>query len=73
MPCVSGLPDESYYEGEDNYAPIRDAYVEHIRKMFELAGIEYDAQGVFDLETGRSRAATGTSSSVVTRNSATTW
>ena len=45
-----GLPDESYYR-EDNYAPIRDAYVEHIRKMFELAGIEYDAQRVFDLET----------------------
>ncbi|WP_305092872.1 M13 family metallopeptidase [Prescottella sp. R16] len=45
-----GLPDESYYR-EDNYAPIRDAYVAHIRKMFELAGIEYDAQRVFDLET----------------------
>lgn len=45
-----GLPDESYYR-EDNYAPIREAYVAHIRAMFELAGIEYDAQRVFDLET----------------------
>ncbi|QBJ96152.1 peptidase M13 [Rhodococcus sp. ABRD24] len=45
-----GLPDESYYR-EENYAPIREAYVAHIRKMFELAGIEYDAQRVFDLET----------------------
>lgn len=45
-----GLPDESYYR-EENYAEIREAYVAHIRKMFELAGIEYDAQRVFDLET----------------------
>jgi len=45
-----GLPDESYYR-EDNYAEVREAYLAHIRKMFELAGIEYDAQRVFDLET----------------------
>lgn len=45
-----GLPDESYYR-EDNYAEVREAYLEHVRKMFELAGIEYDAQRVFELET----------------------
>lgn len=45
-----GLPDESYYR-EDNYAEVREAYLAHVRKMFELAGIEYDAQRVFELET----------------------
>lgn len=44
-----GLPDESYYR-EDSYAEIRDAYVAHIAKIFSLAGVEYDAQKVFDLE-----------------------
>ncbi len=45
-----GLPDESYYR-EDGYAEIRDAYVAHIAKMFSLAGLSYDAQRVFDLES----------------------
>ncbi len=45
-----GLPDESYYR-EDSYAEVRAAYLAHVRKMFELAGIDYDAQRVFDLET----------------------
>ncbi|NLE78272.1 MAG: peptidase M13 [Rhodococcus sp.] len=45
-----GLPDESYYR-EDTHADIRTAYVDHIRAMFELAGVPYDAQTVFDLET----------------------
>jgi len=31
------LPDESYYR-EDQYAPIRTALLEHIEKMFALAG-----------------------------------
>ncbi|MET9489102.1 M13 family metallopeptidase [Nocardia sp. NPDC006630] len=44
-----GLPDESYYH-KDEYAEIRDKYVAHIRRMFELAGVDYDAQRVFDLE-----------------------
>ncbi|SEB13062.1 M13 family metallopeptidase [Leifsonia sp. 21MFCrub1.1] len=47
------LPDESYFR-EERFAPVRAAYVDHIQKMFELAG--YDdaperAQRVFDLET----------------------
>ncbi|MBA8959008.1 M13 family metallopeptidase [Rhodococcus opacus] len=45
-----GLPDESYYR-QDDYAEIRAAYVKHIAKMFALAGVGYDAQRVFDLET----------------------
>ncbi|MEN0134154.1 MAG: M13 family metallopeptidase [Rhodococcus sp. (in: high G+C Gram-positive bacteria)] len=45
-----GLPDESYYR-QDEHAEIRAAYVEHIAKMFALAGVDYDAQRVFDLET----------------------
>ncbi|MFD4366780.1 M13 family metallopeptidase [Rhodococcus sp. NPDC058521] len=45
-----GLPDESYYR-EDGYADIRTAYVAHIGKMFDLAGVSYDANTVFDLET----------------------
>jgi putative endopeptidase len=47
------LPDESYYR-EENFASVRDAYVLHIQRMFELAGLD-DASGrakrVFDLET----------------------
>ncbi|KXX61341.1 M13 family metallopeptidase [Rhodococcus sp. LB1] len=45
-----GLPDESYYR-QDDHAEIRAAYVQHIAKMFALAGVDYDAQRVFDLET----------------------
>ncbi|AOW91684.1 peptidase M13 [Rhodococcus sp. WMMA185] len=45
-----GLPDEAYYR-QDDHAGIREAYLAHIAKMFALAGIGYDAQRVFDLET----------------------
>jgi putative endopeptidase len=34
-----GLPDESYYR-EANYAKIRDAYLAHVQKTLEIAGIE---------------------------------
>ncbi len=34
-----GLPDESYYR-EDKFAEIRTAYVAHLARMFELAGLE---------------------------------
>ncbi len=44
-----GLPDESYYR-QDDYAEIRDKYVAHIRRMFDLAGLEVDAERVFELE-----------------------
>jgi len=48
-----GLPDESYYR-EDDFAAIREAYVAHMKAMFDLAGID-DAQAradrVFALET----------------------
>jgi putative endopeptidase len=47
------LPDESYYR-EEHFAPIRDAYVVHVRKMLELAGLddgEERAKRIFELET----------------------
>jgi putative endopeptidase len=47
------LPDESYYR-EESFASVRDAYVVHIRRMFELAGLDdapARAKRVFDLET----------------------
>jgi putative endopeptidase len=47
------LPDEAYYR-EDEYAPIREALVSHIAKMFDLAGIS-DSAGhasrIMELET----------------------
>jgi putative endopeptidase len=45
-----GLPDESYYRS-DEHAGIRASYVEHIGKMFALAGVEFDAARVLELET----------------------
>ncbi|NNC12659.1 peptidase M13 [Planctomonas sp. JC2975] len=47
------LPDESYYR-EEQFAPIRAAFVAHVQRMFELAGFQdapRRAQNVFDLET----------------------
>jgi putative endopeptidase len=47
------LPDESYYR-EESFASVRDAYVLHIQRMFELAGLDdapERAKRVFDLET----------------------
>jgi putative endopeptidase len=44
-----GLPDESYYRSDD-YAEIRTKYIEHIGRMFALAGIDHDPQRVFELE-----------------------
>jgi putative endopeptidase len=48
-----GLPDESYYT-EDDFAPIRETYVEHVATMLGLAGLDEPAaraQRVMDLET----------------------
>ncbi|SDY70836.1 M13 family metallopeptidase [Herbiconiux ginsengi] len=47
------LPDESYFRDE-KFASVREAYLGHIQRMFELAGLENAAeraQRVFDLET----------------------
>ncbi|MGH1526896.1 M13 family metallopeptidase [Leifsonia sp. L25] len=47
------LPDESYFR-EERFAPVREAFVAHIQRMFELAGVDDApdrAQRVFDLET----------------------
>ncbi len=73
-----GLPDEAYYR-EEKFKPIREVYVKHIAKMFELAGSS-DPQGsaarVMALETRlaknhwdrvRSRDATQTYNKKTTR------
>ncbi|WP_374008769.1 M13 family metallopeptidase [Leifsonia sp. LS-T14] len=47
------LPDESYFR-EERFAPVREAFVAHIQRMLELAGLDdaaTRAQRVFDLET----------------------
>ncbi len=47
------LPDESYYRGE-RFAGVRDAFVAHVQRMFELAGLPEAgraARRVFALET----------------------
>jgi putative endopeptidase len=48
-----GLPDEEYYRLED-YAEIREQYVDHVARMLDLAGVADPAaaaQTVFELET----------------------
>jgi putative endopeptidase len=47
------LPDESYYR-EERFAGVRDAFVGHVQRMFELAGLpdaDRAASRVFALET----------------------
>ena len=47
------LPDESYYR-EERFASVRSAFVAHIQRMFELAGVAnapVKAENVFELET----------------------
>ncbi len=44
------LPDEAYYR-EDQYQAIRDAFVIHVGKMGELAGVPLKAQEILALET----------------------
>ena len=51
------LPDESYYR-EERFAGVRDAFVGHVQRMFELAGLpdaEQAAKRVFELETAVAR------------------
>ncbi|WP_328711515.1 M13 family metallopeptidase [Nocardia salmonicida] len=40
-----GLPDESYYRAEE-FAPIRDAYLAHITKMFTIAAADASLDGL---------------------------
>ncbi|WP_166982822.1 M13 family metallopeptidase [Paramicrobacterium fandaimingii] len=47
------LPDENYYR-EETFAEIREAYLAHVQRMFELGGLDdaaARARRVFDLET----------------------
>lgn len=48
-----GLPDEAYYRDDDK-AQVREAYLAHVTRMFELAGLAEpatQARAVMDLET----------------------
>ena len=44
------LPDEAYYR-EEQYQPIREAFVAHVTKMGELAGVPLAAADILALET----------------------
>ena len=44
------LPDEAYYR-EEQYQPIREAFLGHVKKMSELSGIEIDGTSLLKLET----------------------
>ena len=44
------LPDEAYYR-EAQFAPIREAFLEHVKKMSEISGIAIDADALLKLET----------------------
>jgi putative endopeptidase len=44
------LPDEAYYR-EEQYQPIREAFVVHVKKMGELAGVPLAAEEILALET----------------------
>jgi putative endopeptidase len=44
------LPDEAYYR-EEQYQPIRDAFVAHVQKMGKLAGVPLLANEILALET----------------------
>ena len=57
-----GLPDRDYYLRDDErFTKIRAAYIDHMAKMFELAGVapsqsRADARRVLELETRLARA-----------------
>jgi putative endopeptidase len=44
------LPDEAYYR-EEQYQPIREAFVAHVEKMGQLAGVALAATEILALET----------------------
>ena len=44
------LPDEAYYR-EAQYGPIREAFLEHVKKMAHLSGIAIDAELLLKLES----------------------
>ena len=44
------LPDEAYYR-EEQYQPIREAFVVHVEKMGQLAGVALAASEILALET----------------------
>ena len=66
------LPDESYYR-EEHFASVRAAFVAHVERMLELAGVDdaaTKAQRIFDLET---KVAAGHWNNVDSRDSEKTY
>jgi putative endopeptidase len=66
------LPDESYYR-EEHFASIREAFVAHVERMLDLAGVgdaAAKAAHIFDLET---KVAAGHWNSVDSRDSEKTY
>ena len=66
------LPEESYYR-EEHFAPIRDAFVIHVGRMLELAGVSdaaARASRIFELET---KIASGHWDNVTSRDSEKTY
>ena len=52
-----GLPDRDYYLRDDEkFAATRRQYVEHMNRLFELAGVPRDGERVLSLETRLARA-----------------
>lgn len=44
------LPDEAYYR-EEQYQPIREAFLQHVKKMSEISGLNFDGALLLKLET----------------------
>ena len=68
------LPDESYYR-EERFAAVREAFLGHVQRMFELAGLpdaERAAGRVLRRWRRRSRRSTGTTSRTATARRPTT-
>lgn len=66
------LPEESYYR-EEHFAPIREAFVLHVGRMLELAGLSNPtsrASRIFELET---KIASGHWDNVISRDSEKTY
>ena len=67
-----GLPDESYYR-DPNFQKIRDAYVAHIAKMFELAKIANPEKAALRVMALESRLAKGHLDKVSNRDATKTY
>lgn len=69
-----GLPDRDYYFNEDEqFSSLRTAYVEHVQKMFELAGFDAPQASAEMLMALETRIAEGHWTNVENRDSEATY